>query len=268
MTLARIFHWVSTNTAQSGMSIALRLFGRLDILSNSLALPSLCAPYTPDRRNTASCYGSREYAIHARLLALDTKPYGISWLTKIKQILLYYFALFLLVTLISSCATQRWSTTYAHIPKPVKKNIEKNYEDYNAFFYQAFDKPNTFLFWYYKQATVHWFSYINGKLSNKGTFESDNGAHNMSINETNNLLKDELGKFQETCQFALDGETFGYVIQTSERRDFSPEFIDLTYISTKKCFDNAAIDNFIANDFKKIRDLNYKFTVDLRKPQN
>ena len=32
--LARIFHTVSTDAAQSGMSDALRLFGRLDILSN------------------------------------------------------------------------------------------------------------------------------------------------------------------------------------------------------------------------------------------
>ena len=108
---------------------------------------------------------------------------------------------------------------------------------------------------------MNWFSYINGKLSNKGTFESDNGAYNMSISETNNSLKDELDKFQETCYFALDGETFGYVIQTSDRKDFLREFITLTYISTKACFDNAATDNFIANDFKKIRDLNYKFSA-------
>ena len=39
-SLARIFHRVSTAGAQSGMSTALRLFGRHDILSNSLALPT------------------------------------------------------------------------------------------------------------------------------------------------------------------------------------------------------------------------------------
>jgi len=62
-TLTRIFHTVSTDAAQSGMSTALRLFGRLDILSNSLALPARRAP-----------------CIHARLRTLDTKRYEISGL--------------------------------------------------------------------------------------------------------------------------------------------------------------------------------------------
>ena len=61
---SRIFHTVSTDAAQSGISTALRLFGRLDILSNSLALPALRAP-----------------CIYARLRTLDTKRYEISGLT-------------------------------------------------------------------------------------------------------------------------------------------------------------------------------------------
>jgi len=50
--LTRIFHRVSTAGAQSSASTALRLFGRLDILSYMPSSPSLRAPYTPDRRNT------------------------------------------------------------------------------------------------------------------------------------------------------------------------------------------------------------------------
>ena len=42
--LTRIFHRVSTAATQAGMPDALRLFGRLDILSNMPALPSLRAP--------------------------------------------------------------------------------------------------------------------------------------------------------------------------------------------------------------------------------
>ena len=62
-SLIRIFHTVSTEAAQSGMSTALRLFGRLDILSNMSALPSRRAPCS-----------------HARLRTLDTKSYEISGL--------------------------------------------------------------------------------------------------------------------------------------------------------------------------------------------
>ena len=61
--LTRIFHTVSTDAAQAGISTALRLFGRLDILSNMSALPALRAP-----------------CIYARLRALDTKRYEISGL--------------------------------------------------------------------------------------------------------------------------------------------------------------------------------------------
>ena len=61
--LTRIFHTVSTDAAQSGISTALRLFGRLDILSNMPSLPAQRAP-----------------CIYARLRALDTKRYEISGL--------------------------------------------------------------------------------------------------------------------------------------------------------------------------------------------
>ena len=64
--LTRIFHTVSTDAAQSGMSTALRLFGRLDILSNMSALPAQRAP-----------------CIYARLRTLGTKRYEISGLTRI-----------------------------------------------------------------------------------------------------------------------------------------------------------------------------------------
>jgi len=59
--LTRIFHRVSTAAAQSGMPTALRLFGRLDILSNMPSLPARRAPCS-----------------HARLRPLVTKPYEIS----------------------------------------------------------------------------------------------------------------------------------------------------------------------------------------------
>jgi len=61
--LARIFHAVSTDAAQAGISTALRLFGRLDKLSNMSALPARRAP-----------------CIYARLRALDTKRYELSGL--------------------------------------------------------------------------------------------------------------------------------------------------------------------------------------------
>jgi len=53
--LTRIFHRVFTSASQSGMSTALRLFGRLDILSNSLESPARRAPshqrrFTPRER--------------------------------------------------------------------------------------------------------------------------------------------------------------------------------------------------------------------------
>ena len=59
---------VSTAGAQSGMSTALRLFGRLDILSNMSALPAGARP-----------------CIHARLHPLVTKPYEISGLGGARQ---------------------------------------------------------------------------------------------------------------------------------------------------------------------------------------
>ena len=63
--LTRIFHRVFTSAPQSGMSTALRLFGRLDILSNMSALPARRAP-----------------CIYARLRPLGTKRYEISGLTR------------------------------------------------------------------------------------------------------------------------------------------------------------------------------------------
>ena len=171
------------------------------------------------------------------------------------------FVLAFLVVIISSCMTQR-STTYLEIPKPIRKKIEKNYEYSNAFFYQIFDKSNTFLFWYYKQTTVNWFSYINGKLSNKGTFESNNGAYGLSIYGTNNLLKAELDKFQAACPYTLDGAMFGFVVKFSfEEMSVGQEMTCLYYIDDIDCFKTLENNNFIANDFKKIRDLNYKVTT-------
>ena len=59
------------------VSTALRLFGRLDILSNNLALPA--------RRSPCS---------HARLRSLATKLYEISGLTRISKIILNFFGFF------------------------------------------------------------------------------------------------------------------------------------------------------------------------------
>ena len=66
--LTRIFHGVSTASAQSGMSTALRLFGLLDIFSNMPASPSLRAP-----------------CIHARLRRLATKSHEISGLAALRR---------------------------------------------------------------------------------------------------------------------------------------------------------------------------------------
>jgi hypothetical protein len=153
------------------------------------------------------------------------------------------------------------STTYLEIPKPIRKKIENNYAYSNAFFYQVYDKSNTFLFWYYKQTTVNWFSYINGKLRDKGTFESNNGASGLSIFGTNNLLKAELDKFQAACPYALDAAMFGFIIKFSFEDTFvGREMTCLYYINDTDCFHTLGTNNFIANDFKKIRDLNYKIT--------
>ena len=171
------------------------------------------------------------------------------------------FVLTFLMVVISSCMVQK-STTYMGIPKPIRKKIEKNYEYSNAFFYQVFDKSNTFLFWYYKQTTVNWFSYINGKLRDKGTFESSNGAYGLSIYGTNNLLKAELDKFQMACPYALDGAMFGFIVTFSLEEVFvSQEMTCLYYIDDTYCFNRLGNNNFIAKDFKKIRDLNYKVTT-------
>jgi len=79
----------------------LRLFGRLDILSNSLALPALRAPciYARLRALDTKRYeisgldilsympsspSLRAPCIHARLCALVTKPYEISGLTLLR----------------------------------------------------------------------------------------------------------------------------------------------------------------------------------------
>ena len=61
VALARIFHTVSTDAAQSGMSTALRLFGRLDILSNMSALPSRRAPCIYARLRTTSGRNGMKY---------------------------------------------------------------------------------------------------------------------------------------------------------------------------------------------------------------
>ena len=50
--LTWIFHGISTASAQSGMSTALRLFGLLDILCNMPASPSRRAPYAPEWNKT------------------------------------------------------------------------------------------------------------------------------------------------------------------------------------------------------------------------
>ena len=63
-SFTRIFHRVSTTATQSGMSTALRLFGRIGILFNMTSSHSLRAPFS-----------------HARLRRLATKPYGISGFT-------------------------------------------------------------------------------------------------------------------------------------------------------------------------------------------
>ena len=78
--LARILHMVSTASPQSGMSTALRLFGRLDILSNMPSSPSLRAPCR-----------------HARLRRLATKPYEISGLGALQLPLLFLILCLLIV---------------------------------------------------------------------------------------------------------------------------------------------------------------------------
>lgn len=171
---------------------------------------------------------------------------------------LTYIVLLLLVLLINGCKVQR-TTIYSQIPRQIKKQIEKNYDYNNAFYFQTFDNSGTFLFWYYKQSTVNWFSYVNGKIRNKGTFESNNDADGFSINKTNNILYKKLKEFEKTCFPALDGEFFGYIIDVSSESFLSKELVALTYISSTECLSNAEKNNFFVNDFKKIIDMNYQY---------
>ena len=63
----RIFTGLLLRGRNQACMLKLRLFGCLDILSDMSALPVRRAPYTPYCRNTASCCGSREYVIYARV---------------------------------------------------------------------------------------------------------------------------------------------------------------------------------------------------------
>lgn len=177
-----------------------------------------------------------------------------------KNKLLNYF-LFLFVLQLNSCASQK-STIYSQMPKPIKKAIENNFEYSNVFFYRVFESDNTFLCWYYNQSIVSWFSYVNGKLSKSGSFESENNANGLTISQTNGILKKELDAFHKTCTYALDGEYFGYILRASSSLEntLPSENIVRTWISTE-CLSNIENVNFIAKDFKKIRDLNYKVEV-------
>ena len=108
--LARIFHRVSTTAAQSGMSTALRLFGRLDILSNSLALPS-----------------QRALCIHARLRPLATKPYE-------KYGLAAALLIFFLIPLHAAPAYDYTIDSYQIIMKVNENNSFEITENINVFF--------------------------------------------------------------------------------------------------------------------------------------
>jgi hypothetical protein len=177
-----------------------------------------------------------------------------------KRKLLNLFVLFFLAILINSCATRK-STMYSKIPKPIMKKIEYQHERYlNAFYYRiAFDYPNSFLFWYYdEQSTVHWFCYTKGRLTNKGTFESEMGARNLDIFEINNLLKVEFAKFATNNTDILDLATFGCVLSIySVYERLYEEVIGWTYLSQKRR-NSATTDTFIEKDLKKILDLNLK----------
>jgi len=169
--------------------------------------------------------------------------------------------LFLFVLIMSSCSSQK-STIYSQIPKPIRKAIERNYEYSNFFFFNVFPSDNTFLCWYYNQSTVSWFSYINGKLVDSGNFESDNKAKGLTIAKTNRVLKKELDDFHKTCDFVLDGANFGYVLGAYSSLDniVSGEVVVMTSVWTR-CLSEFEDANFIANDFKKILDLNYKTEI-------
>lgn len=156
--------------------------------------------------------------------------------------------------LMSSCKVYN-STNERSFSKLITHAIEKNYVYKNAFYYQIDFKRNIFLLWYYDKSIVYWFRYKNRKILDKGTFKSNNDSDNLNVFQTNVQLKKDLDIFEKGigCKSVLDGEAFGYVLDSGNQ-----EFVGLNFISSSECVEKNN-SSFIGDDFKKIRDLNYKF---------
>ncbi len=138
-------------------------------------------------------------------------------------------------------------TEYSKIPTKINKQIQKNYERNNAFYFYFPEYKNSLILWKYENGKVIWKSFNGNKLSKNGEFESEINSELLSINDTNKILQKEIEILNEDtyCNYVLDGAFLGYVYSIDNE-----EIIGRNSISTTNCMQN--INSKIAKDFKRI----------------
>ncbi|WP_332022548.1 hypothetical protein [Kaistella sp.] len=155
------------------------------------------------------------------------------------------FLAFLLLTLCTKFFAQE--TNFSKIPKSLNKKIQKNYERNNVFYFYFPEYKNYVVLWNYENGKVIWKSFNGNKLSKSGEFNSELNPEKLSINATNEILRQEIEKFNEDtyCNYVLDGAFLGYVYSIDNE-----EIIGQNSISTTNCMQN--VNSKISKDFKKI----------------
>ncbi|WP_312076647.1 hypothetical protein [Chryseobacterium sp.] len=155
------------------------------------------------------------------------------------------------LTISSMVLTQE--TKFSKIPKNINKQIQKNYERNNVFFFYFPDYKKNIILWKYKDGKVFWKSLEGNKTIKSGEFNSDISSDKLSINATNEILKLEIGKLNEdyNCRDVLDGSFLGYIYSIDNE-----EIIGQNYISTTECLKNS--NSIITKDFKIIFDQIWK----------
>lgn len=160
----------------------------------------------------------------------------------------------LLILFCSEILAQK--TEYSQIPKTINNQIQKEYTRNNVFYLYFEDDAKTYLIWKYENSKVYWKLMKKNSIQKSGEFDSEIKSSELSIDQTNQILQEEITIFEEknSCHSVLDGLYFGYVYSIDQK-----EIIGIETISGPLCLENNQ--SKIAKDLDKIIKLN--FTIEI-----
>ncbi|MCW3170443.1 hypothetical protein OMO38_18095 [Chryseobacterium sp. 09-1422] len=140
-------------------------------------------------------------------------------------------------------------TKFSKIPKNINKQIQKNYQRNNVFYFYFPEYKDSLLLWKYENGKVIWKFLDGNKIKESGEFISEINSNTLSINATNKILRNEIEKLNTdyNCTDVLDGAFLGYVYSIDNE-----EMIGQNYIAASECAKST--NSTITKDFKIIFD--------------